>query len=176
MKAQELSRKYAAAVFSQALETWLTTLRTVQDRLASNAALSKKLQDTGRTFEERQKELDPVVPDGAGQHVRNFLYTMLKEGDIGLLGDVVDELDRMMRGGPHVEVARVTTALPLSDDEKEQFRQKLRSKYGEGLEFDFNVDSSIIGGAIVQVGDKVIDGSVATRLESMSNALGVRPG
>ena len=73
-----------------------------------------------------------------------------------------------------MQVARVTTAAALSDNEKEQFRQKLRAKYGESLEFVFNVDAAIIGGAIVQVGDKVIDGSLATRLESMSNLLGIK--
>lgn len=80
----------------------------------------------------------------------------------------------MMRGGPQVQVARVITAVALNEDEIEQFRQKLRAKYGENLEFDFTVDPAIIGGAIVQVGDKVIDGSVASRLTAMSNVLGVK--
>ena len=174
MKAQELSRKYATAVFSQALEQWLTPLRTVQDKLVNNTALAQKLQDSGQSFSNRQKDLDSIVPAGVGQHVRNFLYTMVKEGDIGLLGEVINEMDRMTRGGPQVQVAHVTTALSLSDEEKEKFRQKLRDKYGQGLEFIFNVDSAIVGGVIIQIGDKVIDGSVAARLESMSNLLGVK--
>lgn len=174
MKAQELSRKYATAVFSQALEQWLTTLRVVQTELAGHADLAKKLADSGRSFADRQKELDAIIPDGADRHIRNFFYAMLKDDNIEMLGDVIGELDRMTRGGPQVEVARVTTAFALADDEKEQFRQKLRKKYGESLEFVFTVDSSIIGGAIVQIGDKVIDGSVSSRLESMSNLLGVK--
>jgi F-type H+-transporting ATPase subunit delta len=80
----------------------------------------------------------------------------------------------MMAGGPLVQVARVTTALELPDSDKEQFRQELRQKYGEELEFAFYTDPTIIGGAIVQIGDKVIDGSVATRLKSMGNLLGVK--
>ncbi len=174
MKAQELSRKYATAVFSLALEKWLADLNTVHGELASNSALSKNLQNTDRPFGERQKELDAVIPRDSSQEVRNLLYTMLREGDIGLLGNVIAELERMMRGGPQVQVARVTTAVALSEDEVEQFRQKLRAKYGDNLEFDFTVDPAIIGGAIVQVGDKVIDGSVATRFAAMSNALGVK--
>lgn len=173
MKAQELSHKYATAVFSLALENWLAALRHVQDKLADSPQLNQNLQDSTRSFSERQKELDAILPKDTGQPIRNFFYTLLKEGDLDLLGSVVSELDRMTRGGPLVQVARVTTAFELADNEKEQFRQKLRSKYGQDLEFVFNVDSSILGGAIVQVGDKVIDGSVATRLESMSNRLGV---
>ncbi|MFN8457347.1 MAG: ATP synthase F1 subunit delta [Anaerolineae bacterium] len=174
MKAQALSRKYATAIFSLALEQWLNPLNAVQRSLSGNTALAKRLQDAALSFGERQKELDALIPGSASQHVRNFLYTMLKDGDLDTLGDVIAELERMMRGGPQVQVAKVTTAVALSESEMEQFRQKLRAKYGENLEFDFGVDPAIVGGAIVQVGDKVIDGSVSTRLAALSNALGVK--
>jgi F-type H+-transporting ATPase subunit delta len=174
VKAQELSRKYATAVFSLALESWLNPLNTVQTELANNSALAASLQDKDRSFTERQQALDKLIPGGSSQQLRNFLYTLLKDGDIGLLGEVLAELERMVKGGPLVQVARVTTALPLSDQEKDEIRQKLAAQYGESLEFDFNVDPTILGGAIVQIGDKVIDGSVATRLAAMSNALGVK--
>lgn len=174
MKAQALSRKYATAVFSLALESWLGPLNAVQAELASNPTLAGTLQDKDRPFSERQNALDKIIPGDSNQQVRNFLYTLLKDGDIGLLGEVMGELERMVRGGPRVQVARVTTALPLSEQEKDAFRQKLAVQYGESLEFDFDVDPAILGGAIVQVGDKVIDGSVATRLAAMSNALGVK--
>jgi F-type H+-transporting ATPase subunit delta len=173
VKAQELSRKYATAVFSQALEKWVAALRDVQGKLAGNADLTGKLE-AGGSFADRQKALDEIIPANSDQGIKNFLYTMLKDGDIGLLGEVVGELDRMTRGGPQVQIARVTTALVLSDDDKEQFRQKLRAKYDEGLELIFDVDATLIGGVVIQIGDKVIDGSVASRLESMSNLLGVK--
>lgn len=174
MKAQELSRKYATAIFSLALEKWLTTLNVVAERLANNPSLAGNLQDSNRSFEERQKELDEIIPADSDQSIRNFLYTLLKNGDIDLLGQTLADLERMSRGGPQVEIAQVTTAIALSDGEKEQIRQKLKAQYGDNLEFVFNIDPAILGGAIVQVGDKVIDGSVATRLEAMSNMLGVK--
>lgn len=174
MKAQELSRKYAVAVFSLALEKWLASLNAVNNKLAGNSTLVKKLQNAERPFSERQKELDALIPAEANPEVRNLLYLMLREGDISLVKDVITELERMMRGGPLVQVARVTTAVALTEDEMEQFRQKVRAKYGENLEFDFTVAPAIIGGAVVQVGDKVIDGSIASRLTAMSNVLGVK--
>lgn len=174
MKAQSLSRKYATAIFSLALEQWLNPLNSVQGALSGNTALAKQLQDSNRSFSERQQALEAIIPGSASQHVRNFLYTMLKDGDLEALGDVIAELERMTRGGPQVQVAKVTAAVALSESEMEQFRQKLRAKYGENLEFDFGVDPTIGGGAIVQVGDKVIDGSVTTRLAALSNALGVK--
>jgi F-type H+-transporting ATPase subunit delta len=174
VKAQELSRKYAAAVFSLALEKWLAGLRAVQEQLANNAALLQNLQNGEQPFSQRQETLDQLIPAGSDQQVRNFLYTMLRDGDIGLLNEVIEELDRMIRGGPQVQVAQVTTAVPLSEGDKEQFRDKLRRKYGQNLEFSFQVDPAIIGGTVIHVGDQIIDGSVATRLESLSSRLGVK--
>lgn len=174
MKAHELSQKYAVAIFSLALEKWVTALNAVQERLASDSNLAKTLQDSDRLFSERQKELDQIIPADSDPNIRNFLYTLLKNGDIGLLGQTLTTLQQMSQAGPLVQVAHVTTAIALSEEDKEQFRQKLRAQYGNNLEFDFSVDPSIIGGAVVQVGDKVIDGSVATRLESLRNALGIK--
>jgi F-type H+-transporting ATPase subunit delta len=174
VKAQELSQQYATAIFSLALEKWLSSLSTVQNRLADNPKLAESLQDADRLFADKQKELDGIVPADSDQNVRNFLYTLVKNGDIGLLGGVLETLEQMSRSGPQIQAAYVTTAMALSDEEKEQFRQKLRAEYGSNLELAFRVEPSIIGGAIVQVGDRVIDGSVATRLEAMSNTLGVK--
>jgi F-type H+-transporting ATPase subunit delta len=175
VKPQELSRKYATAVFSLAMEEWMSVLNQVQDKLADKPELVESLENPGRTFEEKKADLDKLLPpEGADQKVRNFLYTLLEKEEIGLLGEILQSLEQMSRGGPQVQVVYVTTAIELSDNDKEQFRKKLRSQYGDNLEFVFRVDQSIIGGAIVQIGDKVIDGSVATRLESMSQALGVK--
>jgi F-type H+-transporting ATPase subunit delta len=174
VKAQELSRKYATAVFSLALEKWLAGLHAVQERLANDAGLLQNLQNSEQPFRQRQGILDQLIPAGVDQPVRNFLYTMLRDGDIGLLGEVVSELDRMIRGGPQVQVAQITTAVPLAEDDKGQFRDKLRQKYGQNLEFSFQVDPAIVGGAVIQVGDQIIDGSVATRLASLSSRLGVK--
>ena len=174
MKEQELSRKYAMAVFSLALEKWLTSLKAVQDRLADNPQLAAQLADGGRTFADRQKELDGMLPADTDPVIHNFFYTLLENGDIGALGEVLAELERLSSGGPQVQTARVTTAIALSDAEKEDFRQKLRQKYGDDLQFVFGINPAIIGGAIVQIGDKVMDGSVSARLEAMGTAVGVK--
>lgn len=174
MKAHELSRKYALAIFSQAVEKWLTVLRLVQDKLRSDKTLADALQDSAQSFGDKQKALAAIIPEDTSSDIRNLLYTMLRDGHLGELGEVVAELERMVSGGPAVQVARVTTAIALSDGEKEQFRQKLRAQHGQDLEFAFVVNPDIMGGAIVQVGDKVIDGSVATRLEALGQAIGVK--
>ena len=64
------------------------------------------------------------------------------------------------------ESAQVTSALPLSKDEEESVKRDVLSKAG-AKEISFRVDPSILGGLVIRVGDKVLDSSVAGRLEGL---------
>jgi F-type H+-transporting ATPase subunit delta len=61
-------------------------------------------------------------------------------------------------------VARVTTAVVLSDDERQRLGAALAGLYGHDVHLEVAVDPSIVGGVVVEVGDEVLDGSVAGRL------------
>jgi F-type H+-transporting ATPase subunit delta len=67
----------------------------------------------------------------------------------------------------------VTTATPLEPDQRQALETKLISQYGANLAYEYKVDSAILGGMIVRVGDKLIDGSVASRLAALKQTLGV---
>jgi F-type H+-transporting ATPase subunit b len=67
--------------------------------------------------------------------------------------------------------AEVTSALPLTDKEKETVREEIIGKIGVEATISFRVNPSILGGLIIRVGDKVLDGSVAGKLESLRLSL-----
>jgi F-type H+-transporting ATPase subunit b len=67
--------------------------------------------------------------------------------------------------------AEVTSALPLTDDEKEAVKADILSKLGSQATVTYRVDPNILGGLVVRVGDKVVDGSVAGQLESLRQSL-----
>jgi F-type H+-transporting ATPase subunit b len=68
------------------------------------------------------------------------------------------------------ESAQVTSALPLSADEQETVKRDVLAKAG-AKEVTFRVDPSILGGLVIRVGDKVLDSSVAGKLESLRQNL-----
>jgi len=68
------------------------------------------------------------------------------------------------------ESAEVTSALPLNDQEKESVKQDILDKVGAQA-VSFRVDPSILGGLVIKVGDKVLDGSVSGQLESLHQSL-----
>jgi len=67
--------------------------------------------------------------------------------------------------------AEITSALPLNQDEQASVKKNVLAKLGNQTKVNFIVDPQILGGLVVRIGDKVIDGSVAGQLESMGKSL-----
>jgi len=67
--------------------------------------------------------------------------------------------------------AEITSALPLTPDEQETVKRDVLARIGSQATVAFRVDTSILGGLVVRVGDKVIDGSVAGQLEGLRRSL-----
>jgi F-type H+-transporting ATPase subunit b len=86
---------------------------------------------------------------------------------------LIDEFFSGVKGGKVVvadgltgDLAEVTSALPLTSDEQQSVRKSVSVK-----EVSFKVDPSILGGLVIKVGDKVLDGSVAGKLEGLRQTL-----
>lgn len=88
-------------------------------------------------------------------------FSGIKEGRITLLED--RDFDK---GN-----AEVMSALPLTTAEQDLISGEMLKKLGEKAEINFNVDPDILGGLIIKVGDKVVDGSVAGQIQNLRNSL-----
>ena len=69
------------------------------------------------------------------------------------------------------DLAEVTSALPLSKEEQDAVKTNVLSKMGAKTNVEFHVDPQILGGLVVRVGDKVLDGSVSGQLEGLRKSL-----
>jgi F-type H+-transporting ATPase subunit b len=67
--------------------------------------------------------------------------------------------------------AEVTSALPLSKEEQDAVKTNVLGKMGAKTNVEFHVDPQILGGLVVRVGDKVLDGSVSGQLEGLRKSL-----
>ena len=128
-------------------------------------------------------ERDRMLADVRGQVAALAMAAAHK-----LIGDALDEkrqrtlIDEFFSGVKSGEVvvledtglsgasAEIISALPLTEEEKEIVRQDITSKTGSQT-VTFRVDPSILGGLVVKVGDKVLDGSVSGQLESLQQSL-----
>jgi F-type H+-transporting ATPase subunit delta len=168
---QARPQDYAAAIYDLAFESWTRQLTLVQQALKRDAALRTALGDPQKSSQDRLQLLGKAVPEGLAAEVRKFLGTLLDTGQLGQLDAILEEFDRLVRRHPERKLARITSAVPLTEVEKESLRARLTNRYGPELELHYEVDASLIGGIRLRVGDQVIDGSVAGKLAAMREHL-----
>ena len=165
------SQRYAQAAFQALIEKWQAALAVVSEALDKDQELHSRLMDGSRTFDERVKALEGVLPADAPLELANLLKLMLQEGDLDLLADVSGALVQAASGPKQPVRADITSASDLTDAHRQALQQALAQQFGEDLVFHFGVDSSLMGGLRVRVGDRLIDTSVATRLAALRESL-----
>ena len=165
------ARNYALAAFATAVAPWIDALRTVQGKLQSEQDLFVRLTDKTASFDRRRRQLEALLPESASEDCGNFLLTLMERGDLRQLTAIVDWMGAMASGGPQARMAIVTTAYQLDDGERRRFVATLQHNHGADLGVSFAVDAAIVGGAVVRIGDRIVDGSVRTRLAAIDGAL-----
>lgn len=70
-------------------------------------------------------------------------------------------------GAKERQEAEVTSAVPLTDAERATLEGRLKATHGPDLPVHYRVDPAILGGLVVRVGDRMVDGSLATRLNQL---------
>ena len=103
----------------------------------------------------------------AERYASAFVDTLQSNGDVELLPRVVAILGRMATA----QRATVTSAVELDAATRRQVEGSVRGRYGADVQIRYEVDSQLIGGLLIRVGDEVIDGSVAARLRELDSTL-----
>ena len=169
------ARRYAEAAFEVALrdgtvDTWRTDLRTAAGAL-TDERLARILANPAIALESRAELVDTVVGDSISRPVRNLIQLQLRRGRIDQLPRVAAEFHRLDNRRQGITEASATSAADLSPDEVRALTTRLEQLTGGRVELDVAVDPSLLGGLVVRVGDRMIDGSVRGRLERLRNQL-----
>jgi F-type H+-transporting ATPase subunit delta len=166
------ANQYAQAIVGAMLERWQGALSAVSTALEQNPQLAELLSNQAYNMNERLSALESVIPTEAPAELHNTLKLMVQDGSIQLIDELSDALAQISSGRTTaLTKAEITSAVALSSEEQAQLRHSLVARYGDGLTFAFFVDPSLMGGLRVRVGDRLIDTSVATRLQSMRETL-----
>lgn len=153
-------REHAEAEAVRAREAALAEATQERDRILAEVrgqvaalAMAATQKLVGETLDERR------------QHALiSEFFSGVRQGRVMVLEDV-----EVNQGAT---AAEVTSALPLTNEEKESVRQDILSRLGnQQATIAFRVDPSILGGLVVRVGDKVLDASVAGQLDEMRQTL-----
>jgi F-type H+-transporting ATPase subunit delta len=108
---------------------------------------------------------------GASKIVRNFLFVVTDHGRMHILPEIVESFQEVIRQRQGIAEAEVFSAVELSAAQKAEFAFTLERMTGQRVEPKYSLDPSLLGGAVVRIGDAIYDGSVRNRLNEMRSKL-----
>lgn len=178
MLTDRLALKYAQAVYELAVEKNLLTetetqLKSVEAAIAAYADLATLIYHPRVPSKVKKETIEKLFKAELTDFVFKFLLLLVDKRRETALPAVIREYVKLANAVRNIAEAEVITAMPLSDGEQQALAAKLSRLTGKTMLLKTSLDQSIIGGVIVKIGDKLIDGSVTRRLRALQASLQV---
>ena len=172
-----LAGRYASALFDLASEAGtVTAVESDLDRLEAALAESAELRALIRNPEVSREQIGKVM-SGIGAHLgladltKNFLGVLAENRRVADLPAIIRAFHAIAAAQRGEISAEVASAHALTDEQLAALEQKLRAREGRTVKLKTRVDPDRLGGLVVTVGSKRIDGSIRTRLNSLAQAM-----
>jgi F-type H+-transporting ATPase subunit delta len=174
MASDVLARRYAEAYFQLAteagtVERWGDDLARAVEML-EHPAVAEAMRNPRVSPADRVRLVMDLL-DGLDQPVRNLVRLLIERGRSGILGAVLDHYRTLADAESGIIRVQVTAAVPIEHDLEQHITDTLGQRLGGRIQTTVRQDPSILGGLIIRIGDRVIDGSLRTRLQQLRAAL-----
>lgn len=172
MSSNVATRRYAQAIFdigqslgAEKREQIGKDLGILKEYLDVSPELASFFANPIFSEEEKQKVIDSLVAKGGiDETVKNFCLLLLEKGRLPNLGPIASVYRAMLDEEEGIVRSEVTTAVELSTARQAEIKSKLETQIGKKLALQFSVDPSIIGGLILKIDDKALDGSLKAQI------------
>jgi F-type H+-transporting ATPase subunit delta len=173
---KRVAKTYAVALFDVAVE--IDKVDEFSDQLELVSSTYKQYPEfyelfrTSKISKEVKKEiLVKVYGKRVSNEVMNFLKILIDKGRFGFFKDIVAEYMRLVNEHKNIVEAVATSAIPILQEEKVALENKLSMTTGKLVKLKNEINEDIIGGILVRIGDKVIDGTIQDRLRKLQENL-----
>jgi F-type H+-transporting ATPase subunit delta len=134
--------------------------------------LRRVLENPSIPGDRKRAVLDAITARlGAARQVRNFVAVLTDHRRLPLFSEILKQLERELDDRQGFAEAQVRTARPLADQEKQLLEAEITKLIGKGVKAKYEQDATLLGGAVVQIGSTIYDGSVKGQLEQIREKL-----
>ena len=175
--AKLISKTYADALFELAVEENQTVelrqeAQSLLTILEENEEFQRFMNHPNIPKEEKKAALENIFRGRIMEELLGFLITIVDKDRYAKIEEILEEFIDSVKEYNHIGTAYVTTAIELSPQEKEEVEKRLLATTDyQTVECHYNVESSIIGGMIIRMGDRVVDSSIRTKLDKLEREL-----
>ncbi|WP_116963601.1 F0F1 ATP synthase subunit delta [Fastidiosibacter lacustris] len=170
-----IARPYAQAAYEYAkahnsLAKWNSMLLNLSECIV-NDEIVLLLDNPAYSQKEVSTLILDVLASGLDEHGKNFVMIAAEHNRLAIIPTIYNLFLLYKAEDEKAKKAKFTTAFPVLEVEIEKLKKRLEQKYQCAIEVEMAVDSSLIGGAIIVIGDQVIDGSIKGKLQKLKYEL-----
>ena len=148
-------------------------LRFVKETVGEHINLRGALADPVVPAEKKQKIVEDIFKAKVADVTLNFIQLLVGMGQVELLPEIADEFTRRLEQVENKVVAEVTTAIDLDDAMVAHLTERLKALTGKQVTVRAKVDPAIVGGIVVRLGGRLLDGSIRHQLERLRQQMSV---
>ena len=177
MRDRRLAVRYAKALLSvlsdptqaESADDFLTSLRSAMEQSTELRAI---LLDPAVPRAQRRQALQALAEaKSMPKSVGNFLATLVDHNRTAAIPTIAEVFHEEREKALGIVPAEITTASPLSDDQRQKAEQAIRKLTGQEVRLICRVDPELIGGAVTRIGSTVYDGSLRNQLSQLRRQL-----
>jgi F-type H+-transporting ATPase subunit delta len=173
-EASNVARRYAAGILQlaqeeNAVDTWRAEVAKL-DELLQDDVLVAAFQNPAVGVQ-RRMELAKVLAPELRPETENLLRLLVEHHRTRYMHEIREAFERLADEAAGIVHASVTTAIDLGEDDRERYEQALARKLGRKVNVRFMTDPTVVGGATIQIGDRLVDGTVRTQLARLRQEL-----
>lgn len=175
--AKLVSKTYGEALFETAMEgkkaeELLEEIQTVNTILEQNPDFDKLMKHPGVPKLEKVQVVEKIFKGNVSDELTGFLKIVVEKERYGELQEIFRYYIDKVKEVSGIGIAYVTTAVELTQIQKESVKEKLLATTSyQTMEMHYQTDSSLIGGMVIRINDRVVDSSIRTKLNDLTKQL-----
>lgn len=174
--AELVSRTYSQAIFDVAIED--NCLKEVKQDFDLVAGVLidypeyfSILKSPKVSLDEKKAIIVEAFQNKISEPLLNFLKIIVDKKRTSEILEIKEAFDARIVEHNNIAYATIESVVPLDDAQVESIKLKLKQITGKDVEIDMQINKDLLGGVVVKIGDRIIDGSVRYKLEGMLESL-----
>lgn len=172
----QISNEYGTALFMLAKESgreneYAKVLDVILSVFSDNPEYTDLLSSSSIPKSERILAIEEAFGNSIPEHIMSFMQLLCERGRISDINSCVIEYKKLLDFSNNTSVAKVISSIELTGEEKEKIKEKLEKMSTHKVFLECSLDESLIGGVIIEIDGKVIDGSLKKRLHDVKDVI-----
>lgn len=174
--AKLISKAYASALFEAGLELdkiidFQKELTALKEIFLSEPQLIEILQHPKVSKSEKKDLLEKLFKNRVSEELINFLFILIDKRRERNLFEIIEDYNILFNDHQRILKVEAVTAVAMDEKAKEKLKIVLKNKLNKNIELTNTIDKSIIGGVLLKIENKIVDGTLMGQLRSMEIAI-----